>query len=273
MICRIVAGLLVCLLGCVSAAAQGCGPSNPNCVVPLRPSGDSTNAAASTKFVATAISPFTAFPSPTRAGDVIYWNGSSWVTLPGNNAGTNFLQENSSGSPSWGTPTPPTQAFVLLNTLTASSSATLSDTSSLTGSYSNYLITFQNLICSVATSTQLELQVHSGGNFQATTYGGGTARINGAGAGFTAASTFIQLSETNTNMSTSPGISGTLTISIPSQTASPKVWNGNLSDTATPGVSIVGAWWNGGNGAVDGFRVQFGTGNITSGVIEIYGMQ
>jgi hypothetical protein len=33
------------------AAAQGCGPSNPNCIVPTRPVGDSTNAAASTAFV------------------------------------------------------------------------------------------------------------------------------------------------------------------------------------------------------------------------------
>jgi hypothetical protein len=40
-------------------------------------------------------------PTPTRAGDIIYWNGSSWVTLPGNNAGTLVLQENASGVPSW----------------------------------------------------------------------------------------------------------------------------------------------------------------------------
>lgn len=33
------------------ALAQGCGPSNPNCVVPNRPVGDSTNAAANTRFV------------------------------------------------------------------------------------------------------------------------------------------------------------------------------------------------------------------------------
>lgn len=40
-------------------------------------------------------------PTPTRAGDVIYWNGSAYVTLPGNNSGTQFLQENASGVPSW----------------------------------------------------------------------------------------------------------------------------------------------------------------------------
>lgn len=33
------------------ALAQGCGSTNPNCIVPTRPFGDSTNAAASTAFV------------------------------------------------------------------------------------------------------------------------------------------------------------------------------------------------------------------------------
>lgn len=40
-------------------------------------------------------------PTPTRAGDIVYWNGSSWTSLAGNNSGTQFLQETSSGVPSW----------------------------------------------------------------------------------------------------------------------------------------------------------------------------
>jgi hypothetical protein len=40
-------------------------------------------------------------PTPTRAGDIIYWNGFTWVTLPGNNSGTNCLQETSSGVPTF----------------------------------------------------------------------------------------------------------------------------------------------------------------------------
>lgn len=43
-------------------------------------------------------------PTPTRAGDVAYWNGSAWITLAGNNSGTNVLTENSSGVPSWSAP-------------------------------------------------------------------------------------------------------------------------------------------------------------------------
>lgn len=41
-------------------------------------------------------------PSPTRAGDVIYYNGSNWTNLAGNNSGTSCFQENSSGVPSFG---------------------------------------------------------------------------------------------------------------------------------------------------------------------------
>jgi len=40
-------------------------------------------------------------PTPTRAGDVIYYNGTNWVTLAGNNSGTQFLQESALGVPSW----------------------------------------------------------------------------------------------------------------------------------------------------------------------------
>lgn len=41
------------------------------------------------------------FPTPTRAGDVAYWNGSNWTSLAGNNSGTNVFSENASGVPSW----------------------------------------------------------------------------------------------------------------------------------------------------------------------------
>lgn len=40
-------------------------------------------------------------PTPTRAGDVTYYNGSNYVNLPGNNSGTRVLQEDSSGVPTW----------------------------------------------------------------------------------------------------------------------------------------------------------------------------
>jgi hypothetical protein len=43
-------------------------------------------------------------PTPTRAGDIMYFNGTNWVSLAGNNSGTSFLQETVAGVPSWATP-------------------------------------------------------------------------------------------------------------------------------------------------------------------------
>jgi hypothetical protein len=42
--------------------------------------------------------------------------------------------------------------------------------------------------------------------------------------------------------------------------------------TANASATIVAGFWNGGNGAVDGFEVLFSTGNIASGIIKIYGV-
>src|SRR5882762_1746717 len=44
------------------------------------------------------------FPTPTRIGDIVYWNGTSVVWFPGNNSGTQVLTESSSGVLSWTTP-------------------------------------------------------------------------------------------------------------------------------------------------------------------------
>jgi hypothetical protein len=40
-------------------------------------------------------------PTPLRAGEIVYWNGSVWTTLAGNNSGTTLLQETGAGVPSW----------------------------------------------------------------------------------------------------------------------------------------------------------------------------
>lgn len=42
--------------------------------------------------------------SPTRAGDVMVYNGTHWVCVAGNNSGTKILQEDSSGAASWAAP-------------------------------------------------------------------------------------------------------------------------------------------------------------------------
>jgi hypothetical protein len=40
-------------------------------------------------------------PTPVQPGDVAYWNGSAWVTQPGNNSGTQCFSESATGVPGW----------------------------------------------------------------------------------------------------------------------------------------------------------------------------
>src|SRR6516162_705206 len=59
-----------------------------------------TNAGVPTWVSGSVVTPLV-LPTPTRAGDVVYYNGTSWLSLPGNNSGTVALTENSAGVPSW----------------------------------------------------------------------------------------------------------------------------------------------------------------------------
>lgn len=47
------------------------------------------------------LSPAFVLPTPTRAGDFVYWNGSIWTNQPGNNSAVQFLTENGTGVPAW----------------------------------------------------------------------------------------------------------------------------------------------------------------------------
>jgi len=70
-------------------------------------------------------------PTPTRAGDVTYWNGTNYVNLAGNNSGTQVLSENASGVPAWTT----TGAVPVIHQATATFTTSASSTTSTVYSY------------------------------------------------------------------------------------------------------------------------------------------
>lgn len=180
--------------------------------------------------------------------------------VPASGGGTtNFLRADGA----WVNPS----GVSLVNTLTASNSASLSDTTSLTGSFSTYMIVFTNLI-PASTNGPFNLLVHSGGSFQTSGYTGGGNRFNNGGQGWTNFGSNIQLVN-NTSIG-SPGVSGTLYVSNVTQTSSPKQFYGLLS--ANGEIDIIGGAWSGGSGVVDGFQVSFASANISSGTIKIYGI-
>lgn len=159
--------------------------------------------------------------------------------------------------------------MVLLNTLTASILA--SDTTSFTSTYSSYEIVFQNIIPANAT-VNLQLQVHSGGSFQATSYIAEIQANTAGAASFAQPTTFIQLAASQNNAG--PGISGVIRVFGPvTGTTVAKQWTGLMAGQSTTAAvtSISSGYWNS-TAAVDGFQVLFSSGNITSGVIKIYGI-
>ncbi len=198
-------------------------------------------------------------------GAILYRNSSSWVPLTPGTAGQLLQTGGASANPSWATVAAP----VLLNTLTASNSANLQDTSSITATYDHYELVIEGLIC--ATSSQgLTLLSHSNGSFQNSSY-------------LTATTGSISTSPTGGIALTQPaesqidgGFFGQARIYQPSLTAAPKTWVGSGGYTTSTGPSpravIFYGLWNGGNTAVDGFEVLCNSGNITSGSIRVYGL-
>jgi hypothetical protein len=200
-------------------------------------------------------------PSPTRAGDVTYWNGSNYVNLAGNNSGTQLFSESPSGVPSW----TPTSAMVLLNTLTASNSATLSDTTSFTATYSSYDIVFENIV-PVTNAEVFQVLVHSGGSFQATGY------LNTGTATTTFIDTIRSVAVDNT---AGKGLNGTVRVSNVSSTTTYKMVTGFVSAFSGGGMQMTynSGLWNTSAAAIDGFEFLFAAGNISTGVIKVYGIQ
>lgn len=163
------------------------------------------------------------------------------------------------------------QGRKLLNTLTAAASATLSDTTSLTATFAEYEIVFENIVpASAAQSAQL--QVHSGGAFQGASYvtnayqvaAGPTAVANNAATG-------VPITNSNAT-NAAPGISGKLTIFTPSSSSLHAIVGQMFYYSGTVGVTwSVGSFWNS-SAVIDGFQFLMGSGNITSGSIKIYGL-
>lgn len=149
---------------------------------------------------------------------------------------------------------------VPLNTLTASNVAALQDTTSFTG-FDNYMIVFENVV-PVTGVALFRVRVHSGGTFQTTGY------LNVSGTTVAYDMTFAQTIDNTA----SRGISGVLFTGNLSSTTNIKMMTSNavfFSSGAINGSAGQGVW--NGNPAVDGFQFTFSTGNISTGVIKIYG--
>ena len=163
---------------------------------------------------------------------------------------------------------------VLLNTLTASNSATLSDTTSLTSTYNDYEIVFTNIL-PASNNVSAALVVHSGGSFQITNYISNVTSFSNGSATVNASNptTDIPLSVVNLLPNTGHGLSGIMRVSNVAGTSTGKLWAGTIhfDGVTLTGTALCSGYWANA-AAIDGFQIFMSTGNITSGTVKIYGI-
>lgn len=157
--------------------------------------------------------------------------------------------------------------IVLLNTLTASGSATLDDTTSITAAYDLYLIEIENIVpVTNATRLMLQFSKNAGGAWLSTGY------LNSAGGATD--SVWINNNAALDNTA-GAGISAAFYLQGPNRTD-------NKKQIAATGVMLSGAaaanvsgrgWYNTDNDAVNAMRFKMDSGNISTGKIRIYGIR
>jgi hypothetical protein len=177
--------------------------------------------------------------------------------------------------------------WVLLNTLTASNSATLDDTTSITATYDEYQFELINILPASA-ATWLKMLFQVGGTFQTTNYLSAIEGSVAAGNSFFNATSSggVEGNTTGIGLSGSgaifwapdtiagEGVCGSIKLLSPNNTVSYKhvfgqtCWLGN--NGANLQVGTIGGVYKA-TGAVTGVRFLFNAGNITSGKILVYG--
>jgi hypothetical protein len=192
--------------------------------------------------------------------------------------GQALLFQNSSGLWKPGTVASGSGALVLLEQHTAAASATLDFAASISATYDEYLIEFVNVIPATnATSLYMRMSTNGGTSYDAgANYSYNSLGSNRFGTGVTgvdSGGTQIQLTKSAIDNTATAGVCGSIRLFSPSSTALHKYVTGQLS-ILTGGVietqQSSGAYRSA--TAVNAFRFLFAAGNITSGIIRVYGV-
>lgn len=213
----------------------------------------------------------------TTQGSILYRSNTSWVALGGGTNGQVLQTQGTSANPQW------VGGMVLLNTLSPAGVASTNDTSSLTTTYRNYMIVFENIVPATNTVGFAMQIATTGSAWQASSYVSLAAPlVNG-----------VQVSETNTatillsgirattsvQNTTTNGLFGFIYINNPGSTAFRKTITGSVSylatnagNTASIANAPVSAYWDGASNAWTGINFAFTAGNIATGTIKIYGI-
>jgi hypothetical protein len=158
------------------------------------------------------------------------------------------------------------QGMTLLNVVTVSAAANISDTSSFTSAYNDYLIMLDNIV-PATNGVNFNCQVQSGGSFQTSGY------VSQGGA-----TSYFDLLAGSSTLSNAVGygysgqlwLHGANSASYKALIARNDLW-WSAAGTIGGNSNAIGAW-TGGPGAITGIQCQASTGNVT-GTMSIYGLR
>lgn len=201
------------------------------------------------------------------AHGVAIWEGTSAMGNTGTGTAGQALVSNGGADPTY-----QGGQWVHLTTLTAAGTpSTLADTTHITSTYNEYDLEFTNCAPTANASTA-ELQIHSGGSFQATGYVSQSVDALATTAGGQTATTFIQLSLATNVLNGAPGLNGSIHVRSPSTSAIHSWWGkfNHAVSSSTVAAFEAHGYWNTA-AVVDGFQFQFGSTTIINGcTIDIY---
>jgi len=196
--------------------------------------------------------------------------------ISGSTAGTTgqVYTSNGSGSP----PTfqaAATGAWTLIQSQTATSSATISFTTGITSTYSTYVFVFNDILPATnAAGFQMQYSINTGSSYVSTGYSGSVMNTSTSTSWTnTGSTTLVQLNLSGSQANAEPGLGGKIFIyNVPSSNGA--TWEGNCIDSqgsATKNYNLLfGCMGN--SSAINAFQFSYSSGAIASGLISLYGI-
>jgi hypothetical protein len=211
-------------------------------------------------------------------GDILYRGASGWARLAAGTSGYVLTTNGAGANPGWGAVSGSSGGgMVLLQTLTASTSASLDFTSSISSTYDTYQIVFVNIVPASNTILQLLMSTDGGSTWDTSAIydyaanfcypgaeGAMTGTTNGTAFGFR---------DVNSTLSSNGSYNGTVMLYGPGS-AKNKVIAGKVIIDDN-GVGTLMLDWNGrykSTTAVNAFQIKAASGNLTSGTVRVYGV-
>jgi hypothetical protein len=215
-------------------------------------------------------------------GDVLYYNGTSYVRLAPGTSGQFLTSGGAGANPSWTTVA--TADSVLLSTQTASGVASINfDNTLVTSTYKTYEVRFFNVVGATDDkNVQVKFSDDNGSNFDSnhtSSFDSSYVGASGAGSGYDTAYDSVNANYTNLSKhgSSDAGDSagGVIRIQNPTDASFITTYQyltSNISNDATPYLYALygGGMWDS-LAAVNYFRFQMDTGNLTTGTFQLWG--